>query len=157
MLHFQDRNLVPLIEGCKSTTIRAGDRMGQYPVGKEVLCRSESWEAMCRVTSLTAVMTMGLTDEDARADGFQNRAELVRELVRLNFGKRDLEQAIAGCGLCLWTIIGLGVLWSRPRWVGMVPMDHLRQLQDLTIKTANSESCVWCIVDAELARRGATT
>ncbi|MEM0203591.1 MAG: ASCH domain-containing protein [Archaeoglobaceae archaeon] len=78
-----DIEFVPtILSGAKKTTIRRGIR--SYPVGKIVELTVDSKPfAMAKVKKVVVKRVSELSDEDAIADGFAGKEELIRALKKI--------------------------------------------------------------------------
>ncbi|MEM1578183.1 MAG: ASCH domain-containing protein [Archaeoglobaceae archaeon] len=78
-----DAEFIPLIlSGAKKTTIRRGIR--SYPVGKTVELTVDSKPfAFAKVKKVVVKRASELTDDDAKADGFNCRDELLQALRKI--------------------------------------------------------------------------
>lgn len=78
-----DAEFVPIIlNGAKKTTIRRGIR--SYPVGKVVELTVDSKPfAMAKVKKVVVKRISELSDEDAVADGFSGKEELIKALKKI--------------------------------------------------------------------------
>lgn len=78
-----DAEFVPaILSGAKKTTIRKGIR--SYPVGKVVELTVDSKPfAMAKVRKVVVKRVSELGDEDAIADGFSGKEELIRALKKI--------------------------------------------------------------------------
>ncbi|NAZ27462.1 MAG: ASCH domain-containing protein [Thermogladius sp.] len=96
---FKEEYAARLIEGSKTTTIRRGIVKPRY---REVILHAGSRPiAVARVEYVYYKRLREISDDEAKRDGFENKAELVKTLKRIYPGMREDEYV---------TIIGLRVV-----------------------------------------------
>ncbi len=88
-LRFDKRYVDRILRGEKVTTLRRTTRLRPGDVVDLVAGGEVFGEAV--VEGVTRVRLSGLTDEEARRDGFESKEELVKALKR-HYGKRVLEE-----------------------------------------------------------------
>lgn len=88
-----DPELIPFIlSGAKKTTVRRGIR--SYPVGKIVELTVDNRPfALAKVKKVVVKRVSELNDEDAKADGFNDRAELLEKLRKI-YGEMDEKEFV---------------------------------------------------------------